>query len=173
MASTETITTRPATDDDIATLASRLRQPDLDALAAAFPGLPAFDALKLGKDRGECHVACGADGIPVALFGLSTSTLRPARAFPWFVMSAEAFNSKDTIADLMRLSLRLIGDWQAKYAELVAMNDPRNAIYADWLKFLGFVEMGDFPSASGHPFTLHFREAPNAPPSYSEALHAH
>jgi hypothetical protein len=155
------ITTRPATDDDVADLAGRLRQPDLDALAAAFPALPAADALKLSKDRGECHVAC-LDGTPVALFGLTTSPLRPARAFPWWAASADAFHSEATIADLLHLSVRLVDDWQRQYAELVAMNDPRNSIYADWLKFLGFVEMGSAPTASGHPFNLHYyRERPH------------
>ncbi|KAF0098710.1 MAG: hypothetical protein FD144_4229 [Rhodospirillaceae bacterium] len=158
------ITTRPATDDDVADLAPRLRQPDLDALAAAFPTLSAADALKLAKDRGECHVAC-LDGRLVGLFGITASPLRPTRGFPWFAMTAEALGSEATIADLLRLSARLVEDWQGRCPELVTMNDPRNAAYADWLKFLGFVAMGEAPTASGHPFTLHYREAPRAPSS--------
>jgi len=153
------ITTRPATDDDVADLAGRLRQPDLDALSAAFPTVAPADALKLAKDRGECHVAC-VNGRPVALFGLSTSPHRPARAFPWWAASADAFHSAATIAELLYLSARLVDGWQRHYPELVAMNDPQNTIYADWLQFLGFVEMGDAPTASGTPFTFHYREMP-------------
>lgn len=160
------ITTRPATDDDVADLAPRLRQPDLDALTAAFPTLPAADALKLAKDRGECHVAC-LDGRPVGLFGITTSPLRPARGFPWFTLAAEPLLSEAAIADLVRLSARLVDRWQGRFPELVAMNDPRNAIYADWLKFLGFVEMDTVPTASGLPFTTYLLEAPRTPSSSS------
>lgn len=156
------ITTRPATDDDVSDLASRLRQPDLDALAAAFPILPAADALKLAKDRGECHVAC-LDGRPVGLFGITTSPLRPARGFPWFTVAAEPKLSEATISDLVRLSARLVDEWQGRFPELVAMGDPRNGTYAEWLKFLGFVEMDTVPTASGRLFNLYFREAPRAP----------
>lgn len=158
------ITTRPATDDDVADLASRLRRPDLDALAAAFPTLPAADALKLAKDRGECHAAC-LDGRPVGLFGITTSPLRPARGFPWFTLAAEPLLSEATIADLVRLSARLVDRWQARFPELVAMNDPRNVTYEGWLKFLGFVEMDTVLTASNLPFTTYLREAPRAPSS--------
>ncbi|MBN9516141.1 MAG: hypothetical protein J0H97_22245 [Alphaproteobacteria bacterium] len=154
---TDTITTRPATEADVVDIADRLSPPDLINLQALLPATP-VDALKSMLTRGECE-AVYINGRPEALFGCSSYASRPARGFPWFAASREAYNSEARIADLVRLSQKLLDRWQAKYAELLTMNDTRNASYGDWLSLLGFKAVSELPTTSGHMFNLYFKGA--------------
>jgi hypothetical protein len=150
-----TITTRPATEADVVDIADRLSPPDLNALQALFPA-PPVDVLKPMLTRGECEAVC-INGRPEALFGCTSYPIRPNRGFPWFAASREAYSSEARIADLVRLSQRFIDRWQGKYAELLTMNDTRNASYGDWLSLLGFKVLCDLPTNSGHVFNLYFK----------------
>lgn len=154
---TDTITTRPAAEADVADIADRLSPPDLINLQALLPATP-VEALKTMLTRGDCE-AVYINGRPEALFGCSSYASRPARGFPWFAASRDAYNSEARIADLVRLSQRFIDRWQGTYAELLTMNDTRNASYADWLALLGFKVLCDLPTNSGHVFNLYFRGA--------------
>ncbi len=149
-----TITTRPATEADVSDIADRLSPPDLDALQSLFPASLA-DVVKPAVNRGECEVVC-IDGRPEVLFGCASYPSRRTKGFPWFIASPEAFKSEARIAELVRLSQQVIGRWQERHAGLLAMNDARNASYADWLALLGFKVLCSLPTASGYAFNLHF-----------------
>jgi hypothetical protein len=154
---TDTITTRPATEADVVDIADRLSPPDLNTLQTLFPASP-LDALKTMLSRGDCE-AVYINGRPEALFGCTSYPSRPNRGFPWFAASRDAYSSEARVADLVRLSQRFIDRWQGKYAELLTMNDARNASYADWLALLGFKVLCDLPTNSGHVFNLYFKGA--------------
>lgn len=125
----------PATREHIAYVAERMRQSDIDELAAC-GGTP-HAALSLGLIASEECYAGLIYGETVCVFGVRLENWRWAT--PW-LLGTDAIDKHRRI--FMRESRSWFAEFAVKYGNLRNLVDARNTKSIAWLKWLGF-EVGD------------------------------
>jgi len=144
------VTTRPATPDDCASLASRLRQEDKDEVHAA-SGLPVEHALRISRGA---TVAC-VDETPEMIFGCPDG-------HPWMLCTPVAVSPRWR-KTFVRHSIETINEWQARFPVLHNFTDARNSVHHAWLRRVGFTFIALRPYGPfGLPFYEFVRIAPCA-----------
>lgn len=119
---------RPATLDDCATVALRLREEDKEEAFAA-SGVPAEYSLRLSLLFAPATVAC-VEGTPEMIFGCSDGR-------PWMLCTPLAVSPRWR-KTFIRHSREYIDDWQAAFGRLHNFTDARNSVHHAWLRRVGF-----------------------------------
>lgn len=129
---------RPATIEDCADLAPRMRQSDVDEVMAS-DGLSPLSALEIAFKASSEAWAGLIDGVVVCMFGVCPVSLLSGDGSPWMLGS-------DDIEQHQKLFLRrcrpVVAGMAQSYKSLHNHVDCRNETSIRWLKWLGFT-MGE------------------------------
>lgn len=125
---------REATEEDAIDLAPRIRQADLDEVAAVFVG-SVEDALLESINSSPDPKAGVINGVVECLFGVGTSSLLSVKGSPWMLASG---NLKNHAKPFLRESREYINSLKADYIEMSNFVDARNSDAIRWLQWLGF-----------------------------------
>lgn len=133
---------RPATLDDVADLAPRLREADRDEVWDSHRSTPEE---ALGRSlRLSTHAWAGlADGRLVCMWGVCPASMLDRIGVPWLLGSDEIETHQ--IAFLRR-NRPMIAEMMETYTVLTNWVDARNTMSMRWLRWMGFTL---FPA---HPF---------------------
>lgn len=145
------ISYRLPNDEDIADLAARLRQADIDELALVTdltPEQAIIESIR-ASDR-DLLRAYHADGVLVCITGCSAIDANSGR--PWLLATdlIETYRFR-----LQRETLGILDLMLRKYAYLTNVVDQRNTVAVEWLKSLGF-EFYDAVETGTHPYLRPF-----------------
>ena len=141
------ITVRKPWLDDCEHIAERMRQADIDEVAASHAYSPDKATLLSTSYSDESYVAVAADGEPIALFGVAAGS-------PWLL-------GTDRVAEipltLVREGRRYANKWLTKYGPLSNYVHHKNIRSIQWLEAIGFAIHPPVPYGPGgelfHPFT--------------------
>ncbi len=124
----------PTMPEDIADVASRMRQADIDEVEASHGTTPLW-ALNMSVHHSEEPWTIWAGGERVALFGVVPTSLVMGVGLVWLL-------GTDAIAELYRPFLRfsrpVIEELSRGYRMIYNDVDNRNLVSARWLKWCGF-----------------------------------
>ena len=124
----------PATEDDAARMAPRLRQADQDELSA-LSNRSHDVTLRLSIQMSDEPMLITADGDPVALFGVARASLLSTTGVPWLL-------GTDLVGKLARpllpLSALVLASWRGKYPHMENHVSVHHHQSLRWLKWLGF-----------------------------------
>lgn len=122
--------------EDVAIIASSVRQADAEELWASYHLTPA-QALKLSYTvlRNTCFTGT-ADGEPVCMFGVKEPSMLGNVACPWMIASNRLeFYSRP----FLRMSKRLVQEvWRKEFPVMQNFVDERNVVAVRWLQWVGF-----------------------------------
>lgn len=125
---------RPASPDDVADLAPRLRAADRAEVWASHRATP-FEALDCSVRWSDDARAGLVDGVVMCLWGVVPLSLIGRVGSPWMLAS-------DDLERHPRLFLRrcrdVVAEMQAPYRLLTNHVDARNRLSIRWLRWLGF-----------------------------------
>lgn len=125
---------RPATADDVTFLAPRLRAADrFEVLAST--GLDPARSLQLAFELSDQVWTGTADGVPGAMFGVSSMDPLTGAGVPWLLGSDLV--EENAIA-FLRASRRIVDGMRQEYTLLENYVDARNVASIGWLQWLGF-----------------------------------
>lgn len=143
-------------------IAARARPADIAELLDG-SGTTPLQAMLDGMERSP-HVAVGMRGdVPVCMFGAVPFSALSGKAAVWMIGSRE-LDRPSVQRDLLRLSVQVIDDLQARYpALLYNFVDERNTRAIRWLRWLGFRFAPAIPfGVKRKPFLPFYRfEVPN------------
>ncbi len=125
---------RPATLDDVADLAPRLRQADRDEVWASHRNSPA-DALSRSLGMSTHAWAGLADGRLVCLWGVCPISLISRTGAPWLLGSDDIETYQMAF---LRRSRPFVDEMLGVYTVLTNWVDDRNRVSMRWLRWLGF-----------------------------------
>lgn len=125
---------RPATLDDVADLAPRLRQADRDEVWASFRSKP--EAALSKSFRLSSHAWAGlADEKLVCMWGVCPASLLNRIGVPWLLGSDEVETHQ---VAFLRRSRPALAEMLETYTVLTNWVDARNRVSMRWLRWLGF-----------------------------------
>lgn len=130
---------RLATQDDVDYLTPRLRQADLDEIAAN-TGSPPGQALHRGfEDSTQCYVGV-TDNLPFIIFGAVPITEGVGAV--WALGSDDLLKARTAFLRQSRMWVNVL---HGEYPLLFNYVDARNAVHIRWLKWLGFTFVNKHP----------------------------
>lgn len=124
----------PATMEDAAELAPRLRTADRREVMASH-GHRGLQALQSSLDRSELAWAVRHDGELLSLHGVVRVSILGGTGSPWLLGSRSLVNHKRA---LMEISRAHVQGWRERYDFLENWVDAGNALSIRWLRWLGF-----------------------------------
>ena len=127
--------TRPATPDDIFSVAPRLRDEDRDEVVAA-SGLPPLPTLLLQYRHGTDFQAAGIEeiGRPEILYGCDAMFGDPSVGVIWMLSTPALY---DYPVEFTIASRRIINEMHERHQVLTNFVDVRNLRHIKWLRWLG------------------------------------
>lgn len=146
----------PAEVSHLEAMAGRWRQADIDELWAAGHHTPE-ECVKVGIEHSPMAWTAFLDGVPVAVFGVSTPPLLSSTGIPWMVGTVELDRHGSL---LLKQGREKVGLMLTQFKRLMNFVDARNTKAIRWLKRLGF-KFGEAQpyGAEGLPFYLFTMEA--------------
>lgn len=137
-------TLRGAVIEDAYTLAPLLRQCDVDEIRAA-SGRDPLDSLGLAICSSTWSVtALGADGVPVAIFGVAPWGHSSDCGAPW-MLATDALYKRENLRFMRRVQKAVVDRMNATFPILYNYVDVRNTYATLWLVKLGFQITGVYP----------------------------
>lgn len=140
---------RPATPDDVAYMAPRLRNADLDEIAAA-SGRDVTPVLQEGLAISDpCRVGVDTEGVPVVLYGCS-----PVSSMTGAIWMVATDGLANVSRPFIRQSRREVEALNAQYPLLFNYVDARNELHHRWLRWCGFtfIAKHEHHGVAGIPF---------------------
>ena len=124
---------RPATTADIRPLTDDLRPADILEIRAA-SGAAHGDAIRQGVGLGAL-VACLPNGLPAALFGVTTSWENSDIGLIWMVATNGFWK---LTRQFLRESYAVVDHLGVDYRVVMNYSDARNTAHHRWLRWAGF-----------------------------------
>ena len=126
---------RPATHNDVADIAPRLRSADLREVSAG-TGEPAQDVLAGGiAESDPCYAATDENGRVIGLFGVVPHLDQKDVGRIWLLGSEDLVQQSFHFARSSRVWIERL---QKRYRVLWNWVDARNEVHIRWLKWCGF-----------------------------------
>lgn len=149
--------TRPATAEDVESLAPRLRQEDVREVTTASGMAPEVTLLLSLALAFECFTyRTGSDTPPFAIFGVTDDPRHDGYGVVWFLGAQEVAQHPLAILTECQWWLQ---HWERRYlGGLHNVVDSRNLLHRRWLKLLDFEE-GPTLDVHGIPFIYISRHA--------------
>lgn len=130
--------TRPATADDIAFLAPRLREADVQEIGVMNPGKTPLQILERAESISDLCRVLECDGKPVCIFG---TAFHPTGGVIWMVGTDEV---KRFAHDVLRHGRLFIREMRGLYPRLFNLVDARHVESIKFLHWLGFQFQGEY-----------------------------
>lgn len=128
------ILVRPASFDDVGTIADRMRKADVVEVEASSDQTP-VSALETSLARSSFAMTVLIDGRPEIMFGVGDVNVLTGTGAPWMLAT-------DEIGKIKRQFLKSSAGWCAqllqRYDVLINCVDDRNKLSKRWLAWLGF-----------------------------------
>ncbi len=144
-----TITYRFPTEEDILSVARRMREQDIQEVYASCGVSPLVAISESILQSDICFTAL-FDGNPEVIFGLAQHPIYDA-AVVWLLGTDAVRNNARAF---LEASYVIVDDWSTIYPILFNAVDARNTVSRRWLKWLGFKELKLHPryGHAGVPF---------------------
>ena len=131
--------TRKSVPEDIPSVASRLREADINEIHARHPDIDVEDALRFGfLTSAPCHTMVQtSDGLPLGMWGIVPSRESPD-GYVWMLCTDELVsvpkNARRFLVDVKRFLPLLL----EVYPTLSNLIDSRNIVHLKFIEWLGF-----------------------------------
>lgn len=139
------ITIRPTTEEDIAEIASRMREADRIEVWAASRKTP-DEALRYSLEKSSLAMTGVINGVPEVMFGAGDLSILTRTGAPWLL-------STDAVRLNKRAFLQYSVEWRGqllqRYDILRNVVDDRNTVSKRWLQWLGFRLFDPMPIGKG------------------------
>lgn len=120
--------------DDVLQLAPRLRQSDIDEIAAGSGKTP-LEVLRYSFEHSDIAITATLDDVPHIMFGVCSTNILTRSGCPW-LLGSDAIDEKSI--EFLRQSLHFKKILLQRYSTLRNIVDDRNTASKKWLKWLGF-----------------------------------